>query len=131
MMAPHIDVGIRIQCLVLLEWGVPIDLVSQVTNVHKALIYWFRRIAIERGYDLAKSRQILCKYLEDAPRSGRPTVCTQEVIDKVVANVCTSIEGRCKTTVQIGYELGVGATSIQKILKSKGFRKVNRTMKPG
>jgi Transposase len=131
MMAPHIDVGIRIQCLVLLEWGVPIDLVSQVTNVHKASIYRFRRIAIERGYDPAKSRQILLKYLEDAPRSGRPTVCTQEVVDKVIANVSASIEGRYKTTAQIGYKLRVGATSIQKILKSEGFHKVKRTMKPG
>ncbi len=36
---PHIDVGIRIQCLVLLEYGVYINIVSEITNVHKASIY--------------------------------------------------------------------------------------------
>jgi hypothetical protein len=52
---PHIYVGIHIQCLVLLEYGVPIDIVFQITNVYKASIYWFRRIAVARGYDPKKS----------------------------------------------------------------------------
>jgi hypothetical protein len=109
---PHIDVGIHIQCLVLLEYGVPIDMVSFITKVHKASIYRFRRIAIERGYNPEKSKQILLSYLVDAPKSGRPTVCTQEVVDKVVANVCKSIAGKCSTTAAIGHSLGIGATTI-------------------
>jgi hypothetical protein len=109
---PHIDVGIRIQCLVLLEYGVPIDIVSQITNVHKASIYQFRRIAVVRGYDLKKSQQILLSYLEDAPKSRRPTVCTQDVVNKIITNVCKSIEGRCNTTATIGYNARISATSI-------------------
>jgi hypothetical protein len=128
---PHIDVGIRIQCLVLLEYGVPIDMVSFITKVHKASIYRFRRIAIARGYDPEKSKQILLSYLEDAPKSGRPTVCTPEVVEKVIANVCASVAGRCSTTASIGHSLGIGATSVQKVLKRNGFHKVKRTMKPG
>ena len=40
-MAPrlHIDVGIRVQCLVLLEYGVLIDIMFFITKVHKASIY--------------------------------------------------------------------------------------------
>jgi len=45
---PHIDVGIRVQCLVLLEISVPIDMVSFIT---KSSIYRFRRASIQRGYD--------------------------------------------------------------------------------
>jgi hypothetical protein len=128
---PYIDIGIRIQCLVLLEYGVPIDMVSFITKVHKSSIYRYRRIAIARGYNPEKSRQILLSYLEDAPRSGRPTVCTQEVVEKVIANVCKSVEGRCSTTATIGHSLGIGATSVQRILRRNGFHKVKRTMKPG
>jgi hypothetical protein len=36
---PHIDVGIRIQCLVLLEYGVPIDIVHRITGVVTAQSY--------------------------------------------------------------------------------------------
>jgi hypothetical protein len=60
---PHIDVGILIQCLVLLEYGVPIDIVHRIIGVEKASIYQFRRIAIERGYDPKKSSKILLSYL--------------------------------------------------------------------
>src|ERR1700716_2176631 len=112
---PHIDVGIRIQCLVLLEYGVPVDLVSEITKVYKASIYRFRRIAVERGYDPGKSRQILLSYLEDAPKSGRPTLSTQEVVGKVIANVCKSVEGRYSTTAKIGHSLGISATSVRRI----------------
>jgi hypothetical protein len=124
-------VGICIQCLVLLEYSVSIDIVFFITKVHKASIYRFRRIAIARGYDLAKSKQILLSYLEDAPKSGRPTVCTPEVVEKVIANVCASVADRCSTTASIGYTIGIRATSVQKILKRNGFHKVKRTMKPG
>jgi hypothetical protein len=128
---PHIDVGIRVQCLVLLEYGVPIDMVSFITKVHKSSIYRFRRVAIQRGYDPEKSKQILLSYVADAPKSGRPTVCTQEVVEKVIANVCKSVEGRCSTTATIGHSLGIGATSVQRILRRNGFYKVKRTVKPG
>ncbi len=76
---PHIDVGIRIQCLFLLEYDVPIDMVS--------------------------------------------------FIKKVIANVCASVAGRCNTITPIGHSIGIGATSVQKILKRNGFHKVKRTMK--
>jgi hypothetical protein len=124
-------VGIHIQCLVLLEYDVSIDIVSFIIKVHKASIYRFRRIAIARVYDPAKSKQILLSYLEDAPKSGRPTVCTAEVVEKVIANVCTSVADRYSTTASIGYTIGIRATSVQKILKRNSFYKVKRTMKPG
>jgi len=127
---PHIDVGIRIQCLVLLEYGVPIDIVHRIIGVEKASIYRFRRIAIERGYDPKKSSKILLSYLQDAPKSGRPTVYTQEVVEKVIANVCKSVEGRCNIIATIGHSIRISATSVQRILQRNRFHKVKRTMKP-
>ena len=80
----HIDVGIRIQCLVLLEHGIHIDIVAKITNVTKSSIYQYCQVAIAQGYDPTKSRQILLSYLEDAPKSGRPTVCTADIVQKVI-----------------------------------------------
>jgi len=74
--------------------------------------------------------QILLSYLVDAPKSGRLTVCTQEVVDKVIASVCKSVVSRCSTTATIGYSLRIGATSVQRVLRRNGFHKVKRTTKP-
>ena len=130
-MAPHIDVGIRIQCLIYLEFGMLVKEIVRTLNVTKSAIYRFRRTAIERGYDLTKSRAILLKYLIDAPKSRRPTVCTLEVINKVIANVTKNVEGRASNCATIGGNVGISGSSAWRILKSKGFRNVKRTMKPG
>src|SRR5258706_6691984 len=93
-MAPHIDVGIRIQCLVYLEFGLHVDEIEKILGVHPSSIYRYRRTAIARGYNPAKSRQILLSYLQDAPKPGRPTVCTLEVVNQVITNAISTAEGR-------------------------------------
>ena len=128
---PHIDVGIRIQCLVLLEFGVPIDHVAAYTNVTKSSIYRFRRIAIQRGYDPNVSKRILLSYLEDAPKSGRPSVCTEEATKKVINFVTKSAAGRESTCTEIAANVGITARSIHRILRRNRFRKCKRTVKPG
>jgi len=125
------DVGIRIQCLAYLELGVPINTIATMLHVEKPSIYRFRRIAKERGYDPEKSKAILLRYLMDAPRSGRPTVCIPEVINKVITNVTANVEGRASSCSTIGARVGISGSTAWRLLKSQGFRNVKRTMKPG
>ena len=88
-----INIGIRIQCLVLLEFGIDIDRVAAYAGVTKSSIYRFRRIAIQRGYNLEESKLILLRYVKDAPRSRRPTICTIEAIAKVIKFITKLVEG--------------------------------------
>ena len=128
---PHIDIGIRIQCLALFESGIPIDTIATMLHIEKAAIYRFRRTAKKRGYDPEKSKAILLSYLVDAPRSGRPTVCTPEVINKVITNVTANVECRASSSSTIGARVGISRSTTWRLLKSQGFRNVKRTMKPG
>jgi len=127
----HIDVGIRIQCLVLLEHGIHIDIVAKITNVTKSSIYQYCQVAIAQGYDPTKSRQILLSYLEDAPKSGRPTVCTAEMVQKAIASVTGSAEGRQNNTTQTGAICGISHATVHQILQQSRFRSCKRTVKPG
>lgn len=68
----NFDSGTRIQILALAEYGVPTKIVSDVTGISIRSISRLRQIARERGYDPEKSKVLLYKYVEDAPRSGRP-----------------------------------------------------------
>src|SRR5271167_386355 len=63
------DVGTRLQALTLLEYGATVPYIVAVTGVSVSAIYRIRRTAVARGYDPSISKQILLKYIEDAPIS--------------------------------------------------------------
>jgi hypothetical protein len=98
--------------LFFLEYNVLINIVFFIIKVHKSSIYRFQRIAIQRSYNSAKSRQIFLFYVVDVSKSGRPTVCTQEVVEKVIANICKSVKSRYSITATIGYSVEIGVTSV-------------------
>ncbi|UNI22754.1 hypothetical protein JDV02_008615 [Purpureocillium takamizusanense] len=87
--------------------------------------------AIERGFD-PNQRPMVIKdeYLQDAPRSGRPTKQTEETTQQILANVGTDPHGREKTCADIARELSVNGcpiseTTVWRILRTAGLQKTN------
>jgi transposase len=83
------DLGARIQALVLLERGVHHTEITEITGVSKSSVYGSRKIAKERGYDPSQSKSILLRYVEDAPRSGRPPIKPTEAAQTLAVEAVT------------------------------------------
>ncbi|KAI9776974.1 MAG: hypothetical protein M1839_009118 [Geoglossum umbratile] len=66
------DLAVRIQALALVEEGVTVKRVMELTGLARATVYDLKRKTRQRGYDPAVSRVLKMEYVEDAPRSGRP-----------------------------------------------------------
>jgi transposase len=129
-MAP-IDVGVRIQALAMLEVGYTPAQIEEIIGVKPSATYRFRRIAIERGYNPKESKKILLEYLVDAPRSGRPTKVTQAIEESIVSAITKNSTTRSLTSQDVGLKVRLSASTIQRVLKRQGFRKVKPTVKPG
>jgi hypothetical protein len=80
--------ALRVQCLTLFEVGIPLDVICQKYSVTKSSLYRWKRIAKARGYDPNVSPILFDYHLEDAPRSGRPSLQTWERTQKLL------VEGR-------------------------------------
>jgi hypothetical protein len=71
-------VALRVQCVTLLDAGIPIDVICSQWLVTKSAIWRWKRIAKARGYNPDIDPCLLCSHVEDAPRSSRPTLQTYE-----------------------------------------------------
>jgi transposase len=132
---PH-DLGTRVQALTLLEARCPIANITQITGISKASIYRLRKIAVQRGYEPEKDKRILLSYIEDAPRSGRPTKQTDEVKKQVVELVSRNSTTRQYSTQRIAQaiskaDLKISAMTVWRILTSLGYTPYKPTYKPG
>jgi transposase len=93
--------------------------------------------AIERGFEPNQSPLVIQdEWLEDAPRSGRPTKQTPDTTTKIIAKVRNDRYGREKSCADLAGELSeegidISASTIRRILKKAGFRKTKPTRKPG
>lgn len=125
------SLALRVQCLTLFEVGIPLPVICTKYNVTKSAVYRWRRIAKVRGYDPDKDPRILVSYVEDAPRSGRPTVCTWERTQQLIAEVTGSKAGCSKTCRELGQKLGVSAKSAHRILRREKFKSCKESTKPG
>jgi hypothetical protein len=79
------DYATRAQALTLLSTGLTLSEIGKKTGFTKSGILRIEKKAKERGYDPEKDLIIYIRYVEDAPRIGRPKKCTPEVEEKVVA----------------------------------------------
>ena len=129
-MAKFWDIGIRIQCLTLLYYGVQIEQISQWFGPSKFSIYRWNRVAKERGFNPEVSSQILAQYVTDAPRTGRPTVLTEQVQKAILKILTKNSTTRQYSLEEIAKGCGVSATSVWRCLKKRGFRWVKMTVKP-
>jgi hypothetical protein len=73
--------ALRIQCLTLFHASIPLHIICFKFYVLKSAVWQWNRIARAQGYDPDVSLILLVSYLEDAPRSGRPTLQTWEGLD--------------------------------------------------
>jgi len=104
--------------------------IQEITGIqHRTLQALFRK-AKERGYDPDTSKKILDIHVKDAPRSGRPTKQTPEVVENVISKM--DRRGREKTCTEIAREVGgISDTTVWRILRKAGYNKTKPTRKPG
>src|SRR4051812_21821899 len=82
----------RIQALALLEEGVTVKRIEEVTELSRATIFRLRQNARARGYDPEVSRVLKAEYVEDAARSGRPREISKEQGEELLQYVGESNE---------------------------------------
>jgi transposase len=125
------DIATRVQALALYEEGITIKRIMEITGLSRSTIYDLRKKARKRGYDPTVSRIILLKYVEDAPRSGRPTKATEEQKAELLDHVRKDRTGREKSTAELGELIGVSPRTAHRILRNAGLVKRKPTWKPG
>jgi transposase len=137
MVALSYDVGTRIQALTLLEAATGIRQITEITGFSKSSIYRIKAVAKQRGYNPQVSKVLLLKYVEDAPRSGRPIKATKEVEDIVVSLVSKNSSTRAWSAQRIASTItaqtpnGISARTVHRILRRKGYKPLKYTRKPG
>ena len=93
--------------------------------------------AIERGFDPnIRPFVIKDKWVQDAPRSGRPQKQTSENINNLIAKVRNSRYGRELNCADLAGAfsaegIDISAMTIWRMLRKAGFRKTKPTRKPG
>lgn len=122
--------ALRMQCVTFLDTGILINTICHKFLVTKSSLYCQKRIAKARGYDLDVSPILLDYYLDDAPRSGRPTLQTWERTRKMIAEVIRSKEGRNVTYRSLTSKLSVSVTTAYQMLKKEKFKPCKEFTKP-
>ena len=122
------DNGTRLQALALAEAGIPVKIITAMTEISRWTISRLQKQARDRGYDPNTSKKLLLSYVTDAPRSGRPKVVTPEIENVILAAVRKNRYGREKTLSMLTAEQGISATTVLKVKKSnfqscKAFKK--------
>jgi transposase len=101
----------------------------QLPLAHTSLDWIYQR-ALDRGFTPEKP-VCLNHYIENAPRSGRPTKQTEQAKADVEAKVRRDRYGREKSAEVIAAEVGLSKTTVEAILKKAGYKKTKPTRKPG
>ncbi|RKK19273.1 hypothetical protein BFJ66_g17761 [Fusarium oxysporum f. sp. cepae] len=111
--------------------------ISALTGLAVRTINSIYARAIHRGFEPNETPlRLINEWLEDAPRSGRPTKRTEETKDLIIAKVSRDRYGREKSAADIAGELSLVGIDISKstvtsLLKEAGYRKTKPTRKPG
>ncbi|KAF2811080.1 uncharacterized protein BDZ99DRAFT_386542, partial [Mytilinidion resinicola] len=126
------DNATRAQALTLKAMNVPSDQITAITGMSERTIRDVWKRAIDRGWNPQQSLKVLDIYVQDAPRSGRPTVQTPRKIAKMEKLITKSRAGRELNTYQLAEEVGISATTAWRILRRHlNMRKTKPTRKPG
>lgn len=133
---PVFDIATRALIVAYKADGKSNNEITGLTGVGKSTINSIYTRAIKRGFDPAERPiKLLNKYLEDAPRSGRPSQ-QQQAFEKVVDLVRRDRYGREKSCADIAGELSqngldISASTVWRVLKKAGYKKTKPTRKPG
>lgn len=138
-MAPNTDIATRALIVTLRSpfGGKTSAQISEETGISVRQINRVYARAIERGFEPNHRPFVLRdEWLEDAPRSGRPSKQTPEITEKITSQVRNDRYGREKTAADLAGALSlegidISSTTVLRILKAAGFRKTKPTRKPG
>jgi transposase len=139
IMAPNTDIATRALVVTLKSpiGGLTTAEISEETGISPRQVNRIYARAIERGFD-PNHRPFTLKdeWLEDAPRSGRPSKQTPETSQVIISKVQKDRYGREKTCADLAGELSqigidISSITIWRILRSAGFHKTKPTRKPG
>lgn len=117
--------------------GLSSSQVATATGISINYINRLYRLAISRGFQPdQRPLSVQNSFVEDAPRAGRPSKRTPELIETVTAAVKTDRYGREKSCDLIAFELQakglqISASTVWRVLRSAGFQKTKPTRKPG
>jgi len=111
--------------------------IAAITGLSTRTINHIYARAIDRGFDPnIIPFQIKDEWVEDAPRSGRPTKQIEETVNSILDKVRRDRYGREKTCADLAGDLSedgidISATTVWRILREAGFQKTKPTRKPG
>jgi hypothetical protein len=117
-------------------------IITDITKLPEQTICSLQERAIQRGYDPLVSKQLLLKYIEDAPRSGRPSIpdSVRDVIIQVITkNSITRQYSTNRITAKAssilakakGKPKSVSPCTCYRVLKAAGYALCKQTVKPG
>jgi transposase len=133
----HTETAIRAQVVALRAYTTKSSSeIARLTGLSTSSVNRIYARAIERGFNPHEDPIIHNRYVEDTPRSGRPTkqdTATQEI---VISKVRSDRYGREKSCADLAGDLSklginISAETVRRILKKNGFRKTKPTRKPG
>lgn len=103
---PSYDNATRAQALSLKLIGLSNAEIEEITGIKTGTLNAIYRKATARGLNPDESKKILDRHIEDAPRSGRPTKQTEEVVTQIITKVRQDRYAHEKTCAQIAAEVG-------------------------
>ena len=130
MPGKHYSLEVRIQAISLLNAKVKIAQIEFLSNLPRAVIYFWNRKAKSRGFDSTKDPRILVKYLEDDPKSSKPGL-VESIKQAVVEAIQKDQNGREKSCKIVIFKSNISIISTWRILRQAGFRLVKPTTKSG
>ncbi len=121
----------QIQCLKLLSEGRPAEYVERKSGIKQQSQSYLLKQAIARGYRPEEDPRILESYVVDGVRSGRPRDIGEDKEEEMLSAVRSDRSGREESSEVLAYFANISQSSIQRILRKYGLRKVKPTTKPG
>jgi transposase len=128
---PQYDIAQRAQALTMLLFGANWDQITDVTGICKRQVQYYFATAKARGFDPSISLILKNEYLEDAPRTGRPRALNEEQEEELVVSIRRDRYAREKTSLTLGVERSISASTVQRIFRRRGIHKLKPTCKPG
>ncbi len=132
-------VGARIIALALFDAKFNKDFILEQTGVLTSSWYKLRKKTLECGWQ--SGRIVETWHVDDAARSGRPRKATTAVIDRIIEVVTKNSTTRSWSSAWIAQEVratpGIlekehpSASTVYRVLRSKGYCVCKRTANPG
>ena len=125
-----ISISQKARVFALLEEGVPVNHITNLTGLSFSTIYRIRQLACECGYNPVTNAVFQDEFFKDAPRTGRPKALNKQQTKDLLDLVRKDYHGREMSALDISYEFPVSACTVQQILCRNCFQKLKATWKP-